>query len=289
MGEDEVFAKWGAQDKDDASVINWVIRLNVSRKRLSNAVLEDRWSDNQSFVGNSEKIYTVDDVKNWKGVNNAKDYLTAWNVLDGGFDAKFKQFEKVLYIEYKTKLKEAVKQSTNPTNSVKFNADEQEINYIAKVELVGGKGDAKGETKPEPTFEIPKESPKVEIPEFEGGIPGIPEVREKPEYTEPIGTVPFDAPILDLPELETPDEPVKPSPEPKEESKQEKPSTPTPKTETKKETVSVVNQVEVKQDEPVETYSAPAQLPETGSDFGVAISLFGLSCLMVGSWLKKED
>ena len=288
VGEDEVFAKWGAQDKDDASVINWVIRLNVSRKRLSNAVLEDRWSDNQSFVENSEKIYTVDDVKNWKGVNNAKDYLTAWNVLDGGFNAKFKQFEKVLYIEYKTKLKDAVKQSTNPTNSVKFNADEQEINYIAKVELVGGKGDAKGETKPEPTFEIPKESPKVEIPEFEGGIPGIPEVREKPEYTEPIGTVPFDAPILDLPELEIPDEPVKPSLEPKEKSKQEKPSIPTKK-ETKKETVPVVNQVEVKQDEPVETYSAPAQLPETGSDFGVAISLFGLSCLMVGSWLKKED
>ena len=269
-------------------MINWVIRLNVSRKRLSNAVLEDRWSDNQSFVENSEKIYTVDDVKNWKGVNNAKDYLTAWNVLDGGFNAKFKQFEKVLYIEYKTKLKDAVKQSTNPTNSVKFNADEQEINYIAKVELVGGKGDAKGETKPEPTFEIPKESPKVEIPEFEGGIPGIPEVREKPEYTEPIGTVPFDAPILDLPELEIPDEPVKPSLEPKEKSKQEKPSIPTKK-ETKKETVPVVNQVEVKQDEPVETYSAPAQLPETGSDFGVAISLFGLSCLMVGSWLKKED
>jgi wall-associated protein len=302
VGEDEVFAKWGTQDKDDASVINWVIRLNVSRKLLSNAALEDRWSDNQSFVDNSEKIYTVDDVKNWKGVNSAKDYLTAWNVLDGGFNAKFKQFEKVLYIEYKTKLKEAVKQSTNPTNSVKFNADEQEINYVAKVELVGGKGDAKGETKPEPTFEIPKESPKVEIPEFEGGIPGIPEVREKLGYTEPIGTVPFDAPVLDkpewsggvvpneapmldLPELEIPDEPVKPTPEPK----QEKPSTPTTKTETKKEAVSVVNKVEVKQDEPIETYSAPAQLPETGSDFGVAISLFGLSCLMVGSWLKKED
>lgn len=306
VGEDEVFAKWGAQDKDDASVINWVIRLNVSRKLLSNAVLEDRWSDNQSFVDNSEKIYTVDDVKNWKGVNDAKDYLTAWNVLDGGFDAKFKQFEKVLYIEYKTKLKDAVKQSTNPTNSVKFNADEQEINYIAKVELVGGKGDAKGETKPEPTFEIPKESPKVEIPEFEGGIPGIPEVREKPEYTEPIGTVPFDAPVLDKPEWSggvVPNEaPVhyKPEliveiPEPKE----DKPNTPTPKPkeDPKIEEVEIVKSREKSSEshakneveETVEAYSAPAQLPETGSDFGVAISLFGLSYLMVGSWLKKED
>lgn len=33
-----------------------------------------------------------------------------------------------------------------------------------------------------------------------GGIPGIPEERVKPEYTEPIGTVPNDAPVLDKPE-----------------------------------------------------------------------------------------
>ena len=59
---------------------------------------------------------------------------------------------------------------------------------------------ASGENKPEPTFEIPREAPKVDIPEFEGGIPGIPEVRELPEYTEPIGTVPNDAPVLDKPE-----------------------------------------------------------------------------------------
>ena len=41
-----------------------------------------------------------------------------------------------------------------------------------------------GENKPEPTFEIPREAPKVEIPEFNGGIPGIPEERVKPvSYT----------------------------------------------------------------------------------------------------------
>ena len=57
----------------------------------------------------------------------------------------------------------------------------------------GGRGDASGENKPEPTFEIPHDAPKVDIPEFEGGIPGIPEVRELPEYTEPIGTVPNEA------------------------------------------------------------------------------------------------
>lgn len=271
VGKDEVFAKWGAQDKDDAFVINWVIRLNVSRKLLSNAVLEDRWSDNQSFVENSEKIYTVDDVKTWKGVNDAKDYLTAWNVLDGGFYAKFKQFEKVLYIEYKTKLKDAVKQSTNPTNSVKFNADEQEINYVAKVELVGGKGDAKGETKPEPTWEIPNEAPKYEKPELNlDDVPLMPPppVVEIPEL--PLEDIPLmpPAPILELPELviPTPGESVKPQP---------------------KQEVVKIERTESK--EAPKMYQAPATLPATGSDFGVAISLFGLSCLLVGSWLKKED
>ena len=71
-----------------------------------------------------------------------------------------------------------------------------------KIQLVGGRGDASGENKPEPTFEIPREAPKVDIPEFEGGIPGIPEVRELPEYTEPIGTVPNDAPKYEKPEFE---------------------------------------------------------------------------------------
>lgn len=48
----------------------------------------------------------------------------------------------------------------------------------------------------------PVETPTDETPEFEGGTPGIPEVRELPEYTEPIGTVPNDAPKYEKPEFE---------------------------------------------------------------------------------------
>lgn len=72
---------------------------------------------------------------------------------------------------------------------------------------------------------VPLDPPTVEIPEFQGGIPGIPEVHEKPEWNGGIpgipeerelppfegGVVPNDAPILDLPELEIPVEPEKPS------------------------------------------------------------------------------
>lgn len=94
----------------------------------------------------------------------------------------------------------AVKESVNPTNKVELKAESDGAISYSYVQLVGGKGDASGENKPEPTFEIPREAPKVEIPEFNGGIPGIPEEREKPEYTEPIGTVPNDAPVLEKPE-----------------------------------------------------------------------------------------
>lgn len=246
---DELLSKWGSQNKDNPQVINWTLRLNTARQVLNYAKLQDTWSDNQEFVDGSQNIYFVEDPVKWTGIDySAKDYLESWNVRADGFDAKFKEFNRIMYIDYQTRLKSAVKDSTNPTNKATLVAVDAGAISISKVQLVGGRGDASGENKPEPTFELPHDAPKVDIPEFEGGIPGIPEVRELPEYTEPIGTVPNeapvydkpefqggipeerelppfeggvipnDAPILDLPELEIPEEPTKPTPE--------KPSTP---------------------------------------------------------------
>lgn len=89
---------------------------------------------------------------------------------------------------------------------------------------------------------------------------------------------------------------MKPSPElkkdqlkQKEEPKQDKPNTPAPKTETKKETVDVVNQGEVKQDEPIEAYSAPAVLPATGSDLGLSLVALGISVATLAFTLKKKE
>lgn len=198
---DEMLSKWGWQDKNDPQIINWTLRLNTARKVLNNAVLSDTWSNNQQFVDGSQNIYFVEKPLDWSVADHsAKDYLESWNVRADGFDAKFKEFNRIMYISYQTRLKTAVKDSTNPTNKATLTADDSSSNSISKVQLVGGRGDASGENKPEPTFEIPHEAPKVDIPEFEGGIPGIPEVRELPEYTEPIGTVPNDAPVYDKPE-----------------------------------------------------------------------------------------
>lgn len=198
---DELLSKWGSQNKQDPQVINWTLRLNTARKVLNNAVLSDAWSDNQEFVEGSQNIYFVEDPLAWTGIDHsAKDYLESWNVRSDGFDAKFKEFNRIMYIDYQTRLKSAVKDSTNPTNKATLTADDSSSKSSSKVQLVGGRGDASGENKPEPTFEVPNEAPKVDIPEFEGGIPGIPEVRELPEYTEPIGTVPNEAPVYDKPE-----------------------------------------------------------------------------------------
>lgn len=200
---DELLSKWGSQNKNDPQVINWTLRLNTARQVLNNAVLSDTWSDNQEFVEGSQNIYFVEDPIKWEGIDHAaKDYLESWNVRADGFDAKFKEFNRIMYIDYQTRLKSAVKDSTNPTNKAVLTADDSNSKSTSKVQLVGGRGDASGENKPEPTFEIPREAPKVDIPGFEGGIPGIPEVRELPEYTEPIGTVPNDAPKYEKPEFE---------------------------------------------------------------------------------------
>ena len=330
IGKDELISKWGSQDKEDPTTINWTIRLNYARKTLNYVKLIDEMSDNQKLVDDYFVMNYVDSIDPWVDKGSAMDLIKSMSKSEHGFEITMDRLDRMVYIWYKTKLTNAVKDSTNPINKVELKAENDGATSKSSAHLVGGKGDASGENKPETTFEIPKESPKVEIPEFEGGIPGIPEVREKPEYTEPIGTVPNDSPILEkpewnggtvpfdapqidkpewsggvvpneapmleLPELEIPDEPVKPTPEPKAdqpqpkpEPKQDKPNTPAPKTETKKETVEVVNQGETKQDEPVEAYSAPAVSPATGSDLGLSLVALGISMATLAFTLKKKE
>lgn len=313
---DELLSKWGSQNKDNPQIINWTLRLNTARQVLNYAKLQDTWSDNQEFVDGSQNIYFVEDPIKWTGIDHAaKDYLESWNVRADGFNAKFKEFNRIMYIDYQTRLKSAVKDSTNPTNKATLVAVDAGAISTSKVQLVGGRGDASGENKPEPTFEIPHDAPKVDIPEFEGGIPGIPEVRELPEYTEPIGTVPNeapvhdkpefqggipgipevrelppfeggvvpnDAPILDLPELEIPEEPTKPTPE--------KPSTPekAPKTSVERSngkvaqsTTTVSYKLDSGPKEVANTTVYGGVLPNTGEKEGI-MSTLGLVVIAAG-------
>ena len=200
IGKDELLSKWGSQDENDPTVINWTARINYAKRLLNYVTIIDEMSDNQKLVDNYFEIKSIESVDPWIDKGSAMDLVKSISKSDHGFTIKMDRLDHMIYINYKTKLIKPVKDSVNPTNKVELKAETDGATSYSYVQLVGGKGDASGENKAEPTFEIPREAPKVDIPEFEGGIPGIPEVRELPEYTEPIGTVPNEAPVYDKPE-----------------------------------------------------------------------------------------
>ena len=258
---DEMISKWGWQDENDPSVINWTLRLNTARQVLNNAILSDTWSNNQQFVDGSQNLYFVESALDWSNPDySAKDYLESWNVRADGFDAKFKEFNRIMYVSYQTRLKTAIEESTNPTNTAVLTADSITSGSTSKVQLVGGRGDASGENVPEPTYEVPNDAPKVEIP----------------EYNEPIGTVPNDAPKYEKPELhipEEPNEPVKPK---------EVPSKPVEAPKEKEvETTAVTYNFDSEPSKVANTAVYSVSLPNTGEKEGIASTL-GLVVIAAG-------
>lgn len=252
---DEALYKYGWQDKDDPSVINWTARINYKKSYMENVNISDTWSDDQDYVENSLKFYYVKSVDPFVYDAPATDALENAKLRSNGFDTTLAKIDKkTLYVEYKTKLKQM---EYNPTNKINVSWDGGGTGFDAETKLVGGNGRADGKTRP--TFEIPNDAPKVdkpewkggvvpneapvhEKPEFQGGIPGIPEEREKlPEWTGGVvpneapvldkpewkgGVVPNEAPILDKPEANI-DEIIKNTPKPKEDKPQDpKPATP---------------------------------------------------------------
>lgn len=308
IGSDELISKWGSQDKEDPTTINWTIRVNYARKVLNYVKIIDEMSGNQKLVDDYMVINYVDSVTPWIDKGSAMELVKSISKSEHGFEIKTDRLDRMIYVWYKTKLVNAVKDSTNPTNKVELKAEDSGAISKSHAVLVGGKGDAVGENKPQPTFEIPKESPKVEIPEFQGGIPGIPEVREKPEYTEPIETVPNEAPVYEKPEwqggvvpneapvhympeliIEIPEEPVKPKEEPKTPQATPKQEPKAPSVSPKKEIVEVVKNTEAKSEEAVvEAYKAPATLPNTGTETGLALAVIGVTVMSYAVTLKRK-
>ena len=208
IGKDELLAKWGSQDKDDPTVINWTARVNYAKRVLNYVTIIDEMSENQKLVDNYFEIKNIESVDPWIDKGSAMDLVKSISKSDRGFTIKMDRLDHMIYINYKTKLVNAVKDSVNPTNKIELKAETDGATSYSYVQLVGGKGDASGENKPEPTFEIPREAPKVEIPEFQGGIPGIPEERELPPFEG--GVIPNNAPIYDKPSIDINDVPLMP-------------------------------------------------------------------------------
>lgn len=320
IGKDELISKWGEQDKEDPTVINWTARVNYAHRILNHVTIIDSMSDNQKLVDNYFEIKNIESLDPWIDKGSAMNLVKSISKSEHGFEIKMDRLDRMVYLYYKTKLVNAVKDSTNPTNKIELKAESDGAVAYQKIQLVGGRGDASGENKPEPTFEIPHDAPKVDIPEFDAGIPGIPEVRELPEYTEPIGTVPNeapkyekpefqggipgipeerelppfeggvipnDAPILDLPELHIPEEPEKPvTPTP---NKPQKPITPekAPKTSVERANNKVAQstkayyKLDSELSEVANTPVYAGTLPHTGEKEGV-MSTLGLVVIAAG-------
>lgn len=306
IGKDETLMKWGGEDAEHPGEIVWAMRVNYAKKDLVNVKVADTWDENQEYVKDSFKMVAVESNNPWKEKESeATKIAPAFHT--NGFTWSADKLSDQLYISYRTKV---IKQAERYLNSVVLGADNFNSQYRdVPYQFVSGKGKADGENKPEPTFEIPKESPKVEIPEFQGGIPGIPEVREKPEYTEPIGTVPNEAPVLDKPYLPIEDIPLMPPapvldkpeyPIPAEPEKpntppttpEDKPKTPAPnqyvpirKYEEKKPVVNNIPPKVIEAAKKVETHS----LPNTGSSLELALVTTGVFLATVGIAISRKE
>ena len=298
IGKDELLSKWGSQDKDDPTVINWTVRVNYARKVLNYVKLIDTMSENQKLVDNYFEIKNIESLDPWIDKGSAMDLVKSISKSDHGFEITMDRLDHMIYLYYKTKLTNAIKDSTNPTNKIELKAETDGATSYSYVQLVGGKGDASGENKP--VFEIPNEAPVydkpsidlkdiplmppapvLEIPEWKGGtVPFDAPKYEKPEWHG--GVVPFDAPVLDKPELHIPVDPEKPSepnkpnsdkpkPQPKQDTPHEINSNPSNKpAEPQKEQVNVIYQ-------PQETNAHT--LPNTGSESTLILSFAGMFIL----------
>ena len=293
IGKDELISKWGFQDKEDPTVINWTARVNYAKRVLNYVTIIDEMSENQKLVDNYFEIKSIESVDPWIDKGSAMDLVKSISKSEHGFEIKMDRLDHMVYLYYKTKLVNAVKDSTNPTNKIELKAESDGAVSYTKIQLVGGRGDASGKNKPEPSFEIPREAPKVDIPEFQGGIPGIPEERELPPFEG--GAVPNDAPILDLPELHIPEEPTKPTPEKPVEPKKV-PSNPSdaPKTKVAQSTTVSYSFAPESKETPKTTVYGGA-LPHTGEKEGIASTLglvviaSGITGLTLGFKKRNES
>lgn len=213
IGKDELVAKWGSQDKDDPTVINWTVRVNYARRVLNVVKLLDTMSDNQKLVDDYLKVEYVDSVEPWVYAGDAKELVKSMVKTKNGFELTLNRLERMVYVNYKTKLTKPVKDSVNPTNKITLTSDDITASSNIGVSLVGGRGDAVGENKPEPKWELPNEAPIVKIPELNiNDVPLLPPppVVEIPEL--PLEDIPLlpPAPILEKPYLPIEDIPMMP-------------------------------------------------------------------------------
>lgn len=314
IGKDELISKWGSQDKEDPTVINWTARINYAKRVLNNVTIIDSMSDNQKLVDDYLEVKDIESVSPWVDKGDAMNLVKSISKSEHGFEIKMNRLDRMIYLYYKTKLTNKVSESNNPTNKVELKADSDGSTSYSYVQLVGGRGNAVGENKPEPTWEIPNDAPKYDKPSINiEDIPKMPPapILEKPYL--PIEDIPLmpPAPILDKPYLPIEDVPLLPPapilelPElkielPNGDKPKETPklNTPTPKVEIPNITVPSPNtpttEVEIPEEQKYvsvnynkQYVNKEDQLPNTGESYN-NYGLLGLITLFTSVILYKK-
>lgn len=284
----EIVAKWGWQDKDDPSLIQWGGRVNFVKHDLHDVNVFDTWDDNNEYVEGSMRLFELSSAEPWVGIREIP--LTEANVqlYKNGFKFSLPDVTNIISVEYKTRLKNKLQ---NPVNVLSFTAMGQEYGFEREIVVANAKGSAKGtirpyswDVPPAPVYEIPEytgdavpldppvhekteldisgipempPAPIHELPEWQGGTtPSDPPTVDKPEWNG--GVVPNDPPVLDLPELVIPEEPK---------SLEKEPPAPSAKEEQKN---AVGSKLEASANE----------LPKTGEVSNVFLSILGVSALI---------
>ncbi|MFQ6785772.1 MAG: Spy0128 family protein [Streptococcus salivarius] len=154
---DEVIAKWGSQDKNDPTLINWGMRLNYARRVLNNLQLIDTWSDNQRFVDNSLELRYIDSAEPWVDKGSAMELIKSFSHDNTKFELNLGRLDRMVYVWYQTRLTNPASDSNNPTNKVDLHADVESKTYTSEVRLVGGRGNAGGEQQTYFNLELEKD------------------------------------------------------------------------------------------------------------------------------------
>lgn len=248
----EIVAKWGWQDKDDPSLIQWGGRVNFVKHDLHDVNVSDTWDSNNEYVEGSMRIFELSSAEPWVGIREIP--LTEANVqfYKNGFKFNLPHVTNIVSVEYKTRLKNKLQ---NPVNVLRFTASGQEYSFEREIVVANAKGSAKGTIRPY-SWDVPP-APVYDIPEYTGGaVPLDPPTVDKPEWNG--GVVPNDPPVLDLPELVIPEEPKSLEKEP-----------PAPSTKEERKT-AVESKLETSVNE----------LPKTGEVSNVFLSILGVSALI---------
>lgn len=200
----EIVAKWGWQDKDDPSLVQWGGRVNFVKHHLTDVNVSDTWDDNNEYIEGSMRIFELSSAEPWVGIREIPLSEVGVQFYKNGFKFSIPDVQNIISVEYKTRLKNKLQ---NPVNVLSFTAMGQEYSFEREITVANATGTAKGKVRPF-TYDVPP-APVYDIPEFEGGVvPNDPPVLDLPEIN--IDDVPVlpPAPVHELPELDVPDVPT---------------------------------------------------------------------------------